>query len=168
MRKKEAHETFKKLKSAFTSPETSDPEMPSLTEYSLRGVCADPATAYVLIPAAEPRESFADDTSSDTASWLVEQWWCLRWGPPQAPKSGWDDTPTASYEVKKVTEEEVFEVIKTTGDGSLLVVYASKNALAPRDGIDASLPAPLQVCGLGTLGQINTALLMVYYIDIHR
>lgn len=145
LRKEEAREIFKKLKSAYTSPETSDPAMPALETYSLRGVCADPTTTFVLIPFTEPREASVDGAPSSSVSSPAEQWWCLRWGPPKS-NMGWSETPIASYEVKKVTEEEVFEAVRTTGDGSLFAVYASENALNPKHGIDMSLPGPLQVC----------------------
>lgn len=144
LRKAEAHETLKKLKSAYTSPETSDPAMPTLTKYSLRGVCADPTTTFVLIPFTEPGEVSVDSAPSSSTGSPAEQWWCLRWGPPKS-NIGWSETPIANYEVKKVNEEEVFEAIRTTGDGSLFVVYASESALNPEDGIDRSLPGSLQV-----------------------
>lgn len=142
LRKEEARETLKKLKSAYTSPENSDPAMPTLATYSLRGVCADPTTTFVLVPFPESREESADVVPT---SLPAEQWWCLRWGPPKS-NIGWGETPTASYEVKKVTEEEVFEAMRTTGDGSLFAVYASENALNPKGGINSTLPGPLKVC----------------------
>lgn len=125
--------------------------MPPLTKYSLRGVCADPSTVFILVPSSETQEESIDGTSSNFTNSSVEQWWCLQWGPPKSSNSGWDDTRTASYEVKKVTKEEVLETSKTTGDGSLFAVYASENALNPKSGIDVSLPGPLQVCISGVL-----------------
>lgn len=166
MRKEEARETLKKLKSAYTSPENSDPAMPTLEIYSLRGVCTDPTTTFVLIPNPGPRESSFGGAPVSSADLPAEQWWCLRWGPPKS-NTGWGETPIASYEVKKVTEEEVFEAMRTTGDGSLFVVYASENALNPKDGIDSSLPGPLQVCWM-RFGPAIVASTNKIYVDFRR
>lgn len=119
--------------------------MPTLEKYSLRGVCADPATTFVLIPFPRPGEASVDGAPSSPTGLPTEQWWCLHWGSSKS-NIGWSETPIANYEVNKVTEEEVFEAIRTTGNGSLFVVYANENALNPGGGIDTSLPGPLQVC----------------------
>lgn len=50
-----------------------------------------------------------------------------------------------------MTEEEVMESMKTAGDGEILAIYASENAMDPRGGINTSLPGPLQVCAFGCI-----------------
>ncbi|RPB07605.1 hypothetical protein P167DRAFT_609376 [Morchella conica CCBAS932] len=141
VKKEEAHKEFKKLKDLLTSPETSDPNLPALTKYSLRGFSTEPTVVYVLIPDDTIGVSI-DGASSSSANTSGEQWWCIHWG--TTSNSGWDDTPTASYEVKKVALEEVQSAMKNTGDGSLLLVYANDNALIPPDGVHMFLPTALQ------------------------
>lgn len=132
--------------------------MPTLEKYSLRGVCVDPATTFVLIPFLKPGGVSVDGAPSSSAGSPTEQWWCLRWGPPKS-NIGWSETPIANYGVNKVTEEEVFEAIKTTGNGSLFVVYANENALNPEGGIDTSLPGPLQVCWMRLYWELSRVLM---------
>ena len=102
-------------------------------------------TIYVLVPSTVEQGLPAGGSSSNSPGLPEEQWWCMRWGPPKAATSGWDDSPTLSYSVDKVTEEQVLNAARTTGDGSLLVVYANDEALHPEEAIDTSLPGPLQV-----------------------
>ncbi|RPB05684.1 hypothetical protein L873DRAFT_1661526 [Choiromyces venosus 120613-1] len=140
-KKEEAQDTLVKLRSSFTSPEDLDPSFPPLTRYTLRGISPESSTTFILLPSPDSEESQTSAGSSASSS--GEQWWCISWT-PRAPTNGWDTTPTLNYEVKKVTEEKVMHAIKTTGEGTILLVYANDEALNPSEGIDTSLPAPLQ------------------------
>lgn len=140
-KKEEAQETLVKLGSSLTSPEDLDPSLPPLTRYTLRGISPESSTTFVLrSPDSEEGQVSAGSPAGSTG----EQWWCINWT-PRAPATGWETTPTLNYEVKKVTEEKVMHAIKTTGEGTVLLVYANDEALNLGEGIDTSLPAPLQV-----------------------
>jgi hypothetical protein len=118
-------------------------------------------TIYVLVPSV-----LETDPASGSPGLLEEQWWCMSWGPPKPSTGGWDDTSTLSYEVKKVTEGQVLHAARTTGDGNVLLVYASDEAVHPSEGIDAPLPIPLQVC-LPTqlLRRKETSLLTHFHVE---
>lgn len=141
-KKEEAQETLVKLRSSLTSPEDLDPSLPPLTRYTLRGISPESSTTFVLLRSSDLEEGHLSAGSSTGSS--GEQWWCINWT-PRAPTTGWETTPTLNYEVKKVTEEKVMHAIKTTGEGTVLLVYANDEALGLGEGIDTSLPSPLQV-----------------------
>ncbi|KAG0126518.1 hypothetical protein HOY82DRAFT_581005 [Tuber indicum] len=139
-KKEEAQETLVKLRSSLTLPEDLDPSLPPLTRYTLRGVSPESSTTFTLLPSSDLGEGQNSGSSTGPSG---EQWWCINWA-PGAPTTGWDTTPTLNYKVEKVTEEKVMHAIKTTGEGAILLVYANDEALNFGEGIDTSLPGPLQ------------------------
>ncbi|KAL7273778.1 hypothetical protein RUND412_003355 [Rhizina undulata] len=129
--KQEAHVALKKLRASFTSPEDKPENFPPLTKYSLRGFCPDSKTTYLL---------------RNSADGSGEQWWSISWGTQnQAATASYETTATASYELRMISVEDVLEATKNNGDGDLLLIYANENALNPKDGVDMSLPEPLQM-----------------------
>ncbi|CUS10949.1 unnamed protein product [Tuber aestivum] len=140
-KKEEAYQTLVNLRSSLTSPEDLDPSLPPMTRYTLRGVSPESSTTFTLLQSCDSEEGQASAGSSTGSP--GEQWWCINWT-PRAPATGWETTPTLNYEVKKVTEEKVMHAIKTTGEGTVLLVYANDEALNLGEEIDTSLPGPLQ------------------------
>ncbi|PWW78139.1 hypothetical protein C7212DRAFT_183374 [Tuber magnatum] len=140
-KKEEAYGALVNLRSSLTSPEDLDPSLPPLTRYTLRGVSPESSTIFTLLQSSDSEEG-QTSTGPSTSS-PGEQWWCINWA-PRAPATGWETTPTLNYDVKKVTEEKVMHAIKTTGEGTILLVYANDEALNLGEGTDSSLPGPLQ------------------------
>lgn len=125
--KDKARRSLHELTTAYTSPETTPESAPPLRKHSLRGVFIDLSTTFIKI-----RTDVAEQSASD-------EWWCLSY-PLQ-----WEADPnTAAYKVIKVSEKEVLDAVKYTGQGNALLVYATEEAMQPRES-DGKLPEPLKV-----------------------
>jgi hypothetical protein len=116
--------------------------LPPLTKYSLRGVCTDPSTTYLLL---------RDIDSLPESAVVHEQWWRCE---VAAGACGWDNSirnettmwgdgtpPSGTSKAIKVTEEEVLNAAKTIGD-CVLLVYANEEAFKCGN---SPLPRPLKV-----------------------
>ena len=57
----------------------------------------------------------------------------------------WADANTSAYKVMKADEKEVLSAVKYTGEGKALLIYATEEAMQPRE-MDGKLPEPLKVC----------------------
>ncbi|KAF8463658.1 hypothetical protein BDZ91DRAFT_731373 [Kalaharituber pfeilii] len=126
--KEKARETLYKLTTAFTSPETIPPDAPPLCRHSLRGIFVDLSTTFIKIR----------DCSDTESQEVGETWWCLSY-----PLQWEADANTAAYKVLKVAEKEVLDAAKYTGDGKVLLVYATEEAMAGTDW-DGRLPEALK------------------------
>ncbi|KAI5854612.1 hypothetical protein BZA05DRAFT_392055 [Tricharina praecox] len=145
--KEEAQEELKRLKQLFTAPDDPRPnDLPPYTKYSLRGVCTDPSTTYILLRDSDPQLE---------TSRAREEWWRCEFAVASSSSNAtnnwdnstgkynsvWDEsTPPGTYRTTKVTEEEVLNTAKTMGD-CVLLVYANEEAF---ESGNLPLPEPLQ------------------------
>ena len=118
---------------AYTSPETSPEGAPPLTRHSLRGVFIDLSTTFIK-------------TRSKVEEVEREDWWCLSY-----PLQWESDGNSAPYKVLKASEKEMLDAAKYTGDGKILLVYATEEALKSGED-DRRLPEPLKVYSLNPIG----------------
>ena len=100
-----------------------------MTRHSLRGVFIDLSTTFIK-------------TRSTVEEVEKEDWWCLSY-----PLQWESDGNSAPYKVLKATEKEMLDAAKYTGDGKILLVYATEEALKSRES-DGKLPEPLKVHSL--------------------
>jgi len=126
--KEKARKTLHELTAAFTSPETTPETAPPLKKHSLRGVFIDLSTTFIRVR-SETEERV-----------ITDEWWCLTY-----PLKWEQNANTAAYKVTKATEEEVLAAVKYTGDGKVLLVYATEEAMQARES-DGKLPEALKVC----------------------
>jgi len=135
--KEKARKTLHELTTAFTSPETTPESALPLKKHSLRGVFIDLSTTFIK----------AQRETEERAT--TDEWWCLTY-----PLQWEANANTAAYKVINVTEKEVLDAVKYTGDGKVLLVYATEEAMQPRES-DGKLPEALKVCNsfLGTYSQ---------------
>ncbi|KAF8428612.1 hypothetical protein EV426DRAFT_585045 [Tirmania nivea] len=124
--KEKARKTLHELTTAFTSPETTPESAPPLKKHSLRGVFIDLSTTFIKVQRETEERAITDE------------WWCLTY-----PLQWEANANTAAYKVMKATEKEVLDAVKYTGDGKVLLVYATEEAMQPRES-DGKLPAALK------------------------
>ena len=127
--KGKARDKLKELTTAFTSPETTPETAPPLRKHTLRGLFVDLSTTFIKLPSGLPTPE-GDE---------LEEWWCLSY-----PLQWESDGNAAAYKVMKVSEKEVLDAAKYTGDGNILLVYATAKAMKPTKN-DGKLPEPLLV-----------------------
>ena len=128
--KEKARKTLHELTTAFTSPETTPESVPPLKKHSLRGVFIDLSTTFLKVQRETEERAITDE------------WWCLTY-----PLQWEANANTAAYKVMKATEKEVLDAVKYTGDGKVLLVYATEEAMGPRESV-GKLPEALKVCNL--------------------
>lgn len=94
--------------------------------HSLRGVFIDLSITFIK-------------TRSTVEEVEREDWWYLSY-----PLQWESDGNSAPYKVLKATEKEMLDAAKYTGDGKILLVYATEEALKPRES-DGKLLQSLKV-----------------------
>lgn len=127
----EAQKTLQNLRQKYTCPEKCDNESPPLTKYFLCGVCMEPTTTFLL----GPGEQGPDGNPQ-------KQWWCFAYTQDYGSNPDSNDRLYATYNITKLTEEDVLSGAGSKSD-SVLLVYANENALRLRDGSE-KLSDPLK------------------------